>query len=156
MQTSRQIADAVVAVLDAGFHTVREGTSLWFKARRLSAVRFDAEELTALTVTVVPRGLTDVPVARAAIGRTFLIDVGIQQRLDASGGFDAQVESLLDNVDEIRDWLTKRENQILQTGDSSVGLIKAEQDPLYYQQHLLEKHVFTAVLSLSYTAAGVA
>ena len=152
MITPVQAANKVKDVLNARYSQAETG--LKFTASRVSIVRFDAADLDALTVSVIPRSLGNEYVTRGAVARSIGVDVAIQKRLADGEATTSQVDTLVGYVEEVMGYLESKAVRTF-TDLNNLTLSKIEQDPLYYQAHLLEKNVFTSVLSLTYENAEV-
>lgn len=147
--TPSQAADAVVVRLNARFQT---DPSVRFTAARVGLIRFDASELDALTVSVIPRSSESEYLTRGAVAREIGVDVAVQKRLGTAVAPVTEIDALVGAVETIRAYLMSPDASKLSTlGD--VRLVGAKIDPLYYQDHLLEKGVFTSVIGLTYQYA---
>jgi hypothetical protein len=135
---SVQLADAVVASL-------REGTfsRSFLPARRLLPVR-ELAELDELRVTVVPRSLESIPLARTTERRTFVIDLGVQQRIREDVELDTA--AVMAVAEEIAEYL--RTHPLAASEASYVGHTI---DPVYSPEHLEEMRVATSVVTVRYT-----
>lgn len=152
MITPVQAANKVKDILNTRY--AEAATGLKFTASRVSIVRFDAADLDSLTVSVIPRSVSNDYITRGAVARSIGVDVAIQQRLADGQSTTTQVDTLVGYVEEVKSFLESKANRVL-PGLNGLTLWKIEQDPLYYQTHLLEKNVFTAVLSITYDNAEV-
>lgn len=152
MITPTQAADRVRDILITHYSTAL--TEPRFTARRVSVVRFDAADLDALTVSVIPRSVSNDYVTRGAVARSIGVDVAIQKRLGDGQATVEEVDELVGYVEQIKAYLESKSMRVF-ADLNYLTLWKIEQDPLYYQAHLLEKNVFTAVLSLTYDNAEV-
>jgi len=136
--TLTQIADAVVAEL--------EGADL---SQPVSPERhwrplFELEEMAALHVTVVPKGVTVVAGSRGRNTFEYEVDVAVQKKLDAAGA--AEIDPLVDLVEEIGDLFRLRRL----TGYSDAVWVRTEHVPLYATEHLDELRQLTSVLTLTF------
>lgn len=136
------IADAVVAELAGG------SFSQGFQARRAVLPGRELAELTALQVTVVPRGVESSGASRATTQHDVQIDVGIQKKLPSGTAMDAEVASLLAVVDEIAAYLARRPL----AAAPWAAWIRTANEPVYAPEHLAEQRTFTSVLTLTYRA----
>ncbi len=136
MSTLIALADAVKDSLNnASF-------SMSFTAQRLHQPSFDLAELAALHVSVVPKSET---IATACRGNSFFdcaIDVGVQKKV----ADDAEVDALLDLVEEIADHLRLKRLD----GYPSAAWLSIEHDPVVAAEHLDQNRQFTSVLSATY------
>ena len=139
------IADAVAGELN----TAGAGSfSLEFTALRRALPVYDLAELTDLKISVVPKAL-EIAGATRGLGKFDVqVDIGIQQKLPPGEDVDSFVESLCGLVDEIVDFL--RQKTLADAPWAS--WVATENDPVYVPEHLADRRVFTAVLTLTYRA----
>ena len=136
---SVQIADAVVAELRAG-----QFTSSFVPVRKLLPVR-ELSELDELRVTVMPRAMESVPLARNTERRTYTIDIGVQQRVGQDVEHDAAV--VMGVSEEIAEFLRNRAlDEKKEASYVGHGI-----DPIYSPEHLEELRVATSVVTVRYT-----
>ena len=76
--------------------------------------------------------------------------MAVQKRLGQTVDAVTEVDYLSSVAETVRQFLMANPT-LSALGD--VRLVSAEMDPLYYQNHLLEKSVFTSVISLTYQYA---
>lgn len=134
-------ADAVAAEINGA----APGTfGLAVTAKRDYLPDFDLADLKELRVSVVPAGRVDASLARNTAQRDLSIHVGVQQRvsLDEPGDLDA----LMELVEQIADFFRHRRLSAMPTA----AWIKTEYLPVYSQEHLQQKQVFTSVLTLTF------
>jgi hypothetical protein len=136
---SVQIADAVVAELRGG-----QFTPAFVAVRRLLPVR-ELSELDKLRVTVIPRAMESVPLARTTEKRTYTIDIGVQQRVGQDAEHDAA--ALMAVAEEIADFLRNR--TLAEKKEASY--VGHGIDPIYSPEHLEELRVATSVVTVRYT-----
>ncbi len=98
MSTIAAIADAVAAHINAG--TFSQPVS----AERMYQPAFTLEDLADLRVSVVPRTVGIAAATRDSSLFECVVDVGVQKKLPAEGA-DAEIDALLDLVEEITDYL---------------------------------------------------
>ena len=96
MATIIDIADAVVAQLNGG------SFSQPLTAERHYQPKFELPQMTALHVSVVPRGLASKTLDRSRDTFDYQIDVAVQQKTDMSG---ASLDGLMNLVEELADHL---------------------------------------------------
>jgi len=140
MSVILDIADAVVADLNAG------SFSLPFTASRAYIPRFDLPELAALRVTVVPKGLAIATASRADHQHDYRINVGVQQKFEQEDA--AELDPLMELVEEIADLFR---GAALETEPQAV-CVAVENGPIYAQEHMREKRLFTSILTLTFRA----
>jgi len=145
--TAGAVADEVVTLLNARFPSESD---MAFTASRVAIVRFDVADLDAITVSVIPRSSASEYITRGAVGRELGVDVAVQKRLGQESDTVTEVDSLSSLAETVRAYLMANP-KLSALGD--VRLTAAEMDPLYFQNHLLEKSVFTSVISLTYQYA---
>ena len=137
----------MVTLLNTRFPSESE---MAFTAARVAMIRFDVADLDAITVSVIPRSSASEYITRGAVGRELGVDVAVQKRLGQAVDTVTEVDYLSSVAETVRAYLMANP-KLSSLGD--VRLISAEMDPLYYQNHLLEKSVFTSVISLTYQYA---
>ncbi len=146
MSLVTDIADAVAAEINAA----DPGTfGQAFTAQRKVVPAYEVAELTDLKVTVVPKALEISGSTRSASQYDITVDIGIQKKLPpGSEASDEQVETLGTLVDQIAEYLRRRS-----LGAAPFAAwVSIVNDPIYAPEHLLEKRVFTSVLTLTYRA----
>jgi len=137
------IADAVTAELNAA----PDGTfSQTMTAERTVLPESELPELADLKVSVVPKSVEITGSTRSASQYDIAIDIGVQKKLGKD--LDAEVAALGTLVDEIADYLRKR--QLDQT--PYAVWVRITNDPIYAPEHLAEQRVFTSVLTVTYRA----
>ena len=119
-----------------------------FTAVRKVVPAYELSELTELKVTVVPKAVEISGSTRSASQYDITVDIGIQKKLPATPEMDAEVETLGMLVDQIAEYLRRRP---LSTAPFA-SWVSITNDPVYAPEHLLEKRVFTSVLTLTYRA----
>ena len=129
------IADEVTTRLNAATF------GLSFTAARTALPDFKREDMAALHVTVVPRGIAMQQVTRADVQHDYRIDIGIQQSVDPSS--NTAVDALLTLVEEIADDMTGR------MFDSGARVMAVENEPVIADEALREMHVFVSILTLT-------
>lgn len=141
MSVMEELADAVVAELDAG------DFSLSFTPARAYVPVATLEELGTLRVTVVPKSLAVSPLTRGLDACRYAVDVGVQQRVDADTTDDT--DALVGLVEELTDAL--RRSRL--TDCAAARWVSIENDPIYDPGQLREQQVFTSVLTVTYEVA---
>jgi len=132
------IAEAVVTALNG--HTF----SRPFTAQRSYRPVFDLKDMTDLHVTVVPKGVELTTAGRGLAQSDVQVDIGVQKKL--AGGDNAEIDSLVDLVQEIAEFVRA-------TGRfADAAWVKTENTPIYSQEHLGELRQFTSVLTLTLRA----
>jgi hypothetical protein len=144
MSLITEIADAVTAELNATPGTFTQS----FTAVRKVLPFYELQDLTDLTVTVVPKAVEITGATRSASQHDFTVDIGIQKKLGSPSGLEVEVESLGNVVDQIAEYLRQRPLP----GAAFAAWVNTINDPVYAPEHLLEKRVFTSVLTLTYRA----
>ena len=139
-----QIADAVVALLNAGEF------DLEFEAARRYVVDFKLQgELDELRVSVAVRDDDETGASRANRQHDYGIDVGVQQKVDPSNL--EILDGLVAFVEAIHDHLAAPENRRL-PGLTEAVLSHIRTEPIYAPDHLGERRVFTSVIRATYRA----
>ena len=134
------IADAVVAQLNGG------SFSQPLTAERHYQPKFELPDMTALHVTVVPRGITTKSLDRSRDAFDYQIDVAIQKRTDmALVGLDG----LMNLVEEVADHF--RTQPLMSFPQARC--VEVKNAPVFSQEHLEEFRQFTSVLTLTFRLA---
>ncbi|MEW6198054.1 MAG: hypothetical protein AB1601_05240 [Planctomycetota bacterium] len=138
MSTINQIADAIVASLNAG------SFSMPVEAQRCYQPVHELSQLQALKVSVVPKSLTATIATRSDCFFDCAIDIGVQRKVDAD---DLEVlDSLMHLVEEIGDHLRFHKLDAFPNG----AWLAIENDPIFAPDHLEKERVFTSVLTVTY------
>lgn len=144
-----EVSDAVTAALNAA--TLSQS----FVAERLYVPVYgnqdeNADEFAELQVSVVPNSLSAVSVSltRGADDFAYVIDIGIQQRVD---GTLAMNDGLMMLAQEMMDLFRGKTLD----GYPAALCTAATNVPIYAPTHLAEQKVFTSVLSLTFKVARV-
>jgi hypothetical protein len=143
-----EIADAVVdtlndATLSQSFTAVRAYVPVY--ARQDTE---GADELADLLVTVVPRSTTLAMLSRRDDDFDYVVDIGIQQRVEVT---NAVVDARMLLAEEVLD-LFRGKRLVLVYSDDPL-CVAAANDPIYAPDHLDQHRVFTSVVSLTYRLA---
>ena len=132
------IADALVTELAGA--TFSQSIS----PQRRVLPEYELSDLKDLRVTVVPKGMEITGSTRTLSQHDVQIDIGIQKKIGKNT--DTDVTALLGLVDELADFLKRRP---LVAAPWAVW-VKTDNEPLYAPDHLADKRLFTAVLTLTY------
>jgi len=130
------IAEDVKDLLNAGEF------SMSFTAERAYAPSSRLEELKDLKVWVVPKGEQITPVSRTGNNVVYTVDVAVQKQARTV----ADCDPLMRLTEEIADYLDRRELPSV-SGAVWVGTTRR---PIFRPEDLYERHLFTAVVTLSY------
>jgi len=147
MSLVTDIADAVAAEINAAPGSPATFNQT-FTAVRKVVPAYELSELTDLKVTVVPKAVEITGSTRSASQYDIAVDVGIQKKLPATPEMDTEVETLGTLVDQIAEYLRRRPL----SAAPFAAWVSIANDPVYAPAHLLEKRVFTSVLTLTYRA----
>lgn len=139
MSTIAALADALAAHINAG--TFSQPVA----AARMYQPAFTLEELAELRVSVVPRTTAIAAASRDSSTFECVVDVGVQKKLPADGA-DAEIDALLDLVEEITDHL--RLKRLPDAPEAAWAGIAHE--PVVSSESLEQHRVFTSVLSITY------
>lgn len=139
MSIATDLADAVLYELKS-----KEDWSISFNTARIATVRKEIKDLNEMTVSVIPSSVQYSREARDYMRYTVVIDIGIQKHLE--GDEEDAVGHLGSFVDAIAQYMTGRKL----TKKPTAKNVGTSNDPLYIQEHLLQKRVFTSVISLKY------
>jgi hypothetical protein len=138
MSLVTEIANSIVFALKT------QPFSQKFEPKMLVLPSFEPAELETLRVSVVPQTLEIQRSTRCSSKFTVGIDVGVQKRI--SGSPEETVAVMGELVDEIATFLKQAELQKF----PAAQFLDLEIDPLFDQEHLLQKRTFTSVLHLKY------
>lgn len=141
MSVIMDVADAVAALLNGG------SFSQEFTAVRAYQPVYDLELLKTLRVSVLASGQEIEKGTRSDNDFDFAIDVGVQKKV-ASPLVKAELDALTDLVEELLDYLL---GQAL-PAEVGVTLVSMANKPIYDPDHLQRKHVFTSVITATYTS----
>lgn len=148
MSLVTDIADAVAAEINAAPGSPATFNQT-FTAVRKVVPAYELSELTDLKVTVVPKAVEISGSTRSASQYDITVDIGVQKKLPPeSEASDEQVETLGTLVDQIAEYLRRRPL----SAAPFAAWVSTTNDPVYAPEHLLEKRVFTSVLTLTYRA----
>ena len=147
MSLVTDIADAVAAEINAAPGSPATFNQT-FTAVRKVVPAYELAELTELKVTVVPKAVEISGSTRSASQYDITVDIGVQKKLPATPEMEDEVETLGTLVDQIAEYLRRRPL----AGAPFASWVNIVNDPVYAPEHLLEKRVFTSVLTLTYRA----
>jgi len=135
------LADAMVSEMN----NAPPGTfTLPFTAVRGYKPVFDLPDLLTLRVTVVPRSQASVYVSRSHVRTDYIIEIGVQQKVDAD--FEDDCDDLMALVEQIGSFFYLRKLTSLPTA-TWIGVERPEG---LHTEHLEQLHTFTSVLRLTY------
>ncbi|MCZ2098829.1 MAG: hypothetical protein LC121_21715 [Anaerolineae bacterium] len=138
MSTINQIADAVVASLNAG------SFSIPFTAERKYQPVHELSQLQELRVCVVPKSLAATIATRSDCFFDCAIDIGVQRKVDVD---DLEVlDGLMHLVEEIGDHLRFHRLDAF----PNAAWLSLENTPIFAPDHLEKERVFTSVLTVTY------
>ena len=136
MGTILRIADAVTAEIN------RANLFPDFTAERLFIPEYDLKTLKSIKVSVVPKAIKEINIARTMESKEIQIDIGIQQKITD----ERYLEILLNLVEEIADLFTQK-----RLADVPEALcIRTENNPVYDPEHLRQMRQFTSVITLTF------
>jgi hypothetical protein len=138
------IADAVVAELNAAQVDPAPGFGQTFTATRAYRPVFDLADLKTLRVTVVPKGIEIINITRNANQNDVSVDVAVQKKVNPADA--AEMDALMTLVEKLGDFFRLRRLAALPTALWT----KTENVPIYSPEHLETKQVFTSVLTLTF------
>lgn len=138
----------LVAVADAVVEALNDATlSQDLAAERAYVPVHTLKELAAgLKVTVVPAALTASPLSRRDDDFDYLVDVGIQRKLDGVGPDD--VDPLMLLAQEIVDLFRNKP-----LGETGARCMRVANAPVFDPASLDERRVFVSVISLTFRKA---
>ena len=132
------VADAVTSALNAA------SLSQSVVAERHYLPVFDLQEMQALHVSVVPKGMTVAQSSRDSASYDVLVDVAVQKKVDPSDL--AELDALMRLVEEIADLFRFRRLD----GEPMAVWVKTEHSFLFAPEHLQQLRQFTSVLTLTF------
>ena len=141
--TTIQIADAVVAVLNAAT------LSQPFTAVRHYLPEFDLKQMDTLHVSVVPAELDEEIADRTRDRAEYKIHVAVQKRVakqEPPGLDTAAIDGLMQLIEEIDDVLRHKPL----SGYELAHWTKTENKPIYDPKHLKEHGQFTSLLVFTF------
>jgi hypothetical protein len=144
MSLVTDIADAVVAELNAAPVPPATGFSQAFTAIRAYRPQFDLTELKTLRVTVVPKAIEIINITRHSNQNDVAVDVAVQKKVNPA--VPAEMDAMMALVEQIGDFFRLRRLTSLPTALWT----KTENTPVYSPEHLEQKQVFTSVLTLTF------
>jgi hypothetical protein len=147
-----QIAEEVKVLLNAG--STNGAFSRTFTAERKYIPRQKLEDLSVLTLTVVPVAADLAFLSRDMEEGDHAVDVGVQKRLAKPEDL-AEIDLLTAFVEELSTHLVEDDDQgnsrrILPSG---AALVRLQNNPIFLPDHLRDEQCFTAVLTLTYHLA---
>jgi len=137
MSTAFDIADAVAAELNSGLASGWTATVKPIPAATLA-------DLSAMTVTVVPRTIEPQALSRTARAGTITVDIGVQQKL--TGNLPADCAEAVALEQAILEFLWDRRLAAV----PGARFLSAKIDPVFDQEHLRQLLVFTGVVTVTY------
>jgi len=138
MSVITDIADAVTSSLN----DASGGFGQDFTAERLHQPSFDLTELETLRVSVVPKSQTITNANRQHSFFDIAIDIGVQKRV----ADDAEVDALLDLVQEIADHLRMKRL----ADHPTAAWLSIEHEPVVAAEHLDQNRQLTSILTVTY------
>ena len=128
-------ADAVVAALNG--HQFSQA----FTAVRAYRPEYDLREMADLRVTVVPKAVEMTTAGRGIAQSDIQIDLAVQKKLSSCD--NSEIDTLMGLVQEIAEFVRA-------TGRFGDAVwVRAENAPIYSQEHLGEMRLFTSVLTVT-------
>ena len=131
------IADALTEALNSKEFSVE------FEAARDYRPVLELQDMKALHVSVVPKGVTMAPADRSRVQHDVEVDVLVQKKLDA--GDADELDALMSLVEEIAGFLKFKRLE-------SVGAlwVKTVNEPIFAPDHIEQLRQFTSVLTVTY------
>lgn len=135
---AKDIAAGLLAVLEAATF------SQPVYVTRKYVPQMDIKAIDGVQVTVVPRGDEMANADRSRLSHTVTVDVAVQAKV--SGTTPTEVDPLMDLVQEVADFLTRRPLPSV----PSAAWLRIVNVPVYAPDHLSLKATFTSVLTVTY------
>lgn len=144
------LADAVVSELNAG------SWGLAFTAARALRPRLKLEDLGALRVTVIPRGMTMAALTRGSAIRTQTVEISVMQRVSSAvpATEEAAVEALVALMEELANAF-KPPYVVDGAGHAVVTDVALAADKPFVEEHLDEAGLFNGSLVLTFREAAL-
>lgn len=139
-----EIADAIQAELEDG------SFSLPFAIDRAYIPLYEREDLDGLTVTIVPKSVTESNQDRSRTQDEDAIDVAVQQKVASTD--TAELDPLMALAREIRQHFKGRECRARVKASTGASWVRSAHPFIYSPEHLREKRIFTSVITLTYKA----
>jgi len=112
-----------------------------FTAVRAYRPEYDLREMADLRVTVVPKAVEMTTAGRGLAQNDIQIDLAVQKKLSSCD--NPEIDTLMGLVQEIAEFVRA-------TGRFGDAMwVRAENIPIYSQEHLGEMRLFTSVLTLT-------
>jgi len=141
-ETPSTIAEAIVAELESSGTLIPAPATI----QRGYRPTFDLKDMTDLHVIVVPRGEESQPGTRALVMQDISVDVGVMQKVDNGASLEAELDTLMDLVRDIKAYFQGR----VLTDAPSARWIQTENEPIYQPDHVDGLRQFTSVITLTY------
>ena len=135
------IVDAIVAALDA----VKATLAIPFEVAKRSLPNYELPELETAVLSVIPATVAITHATRGMSYWDYRIDVAVQKRLDATDR-QTQIDTLVLLSQEVADELIR----VSFATTPASSFLRCEIDPLWVEDHLSEKRLFTSVVRLHY------
>lgn len=134
----KEVADAIASELEQG------SFSKPIDVRRKYIPSLDLRDVEGVVVTVVPRQNETTNADRSRMSNDVGVDVAVQRKV--SGVNPADIDPLLDLVQEITDFLTR----LRLAAVPSASWKRIVNAPIYAPDHLNGKQLFTSVIAITY------
>ena len=135
-----QVADAVTAELNGHIF------SFPFTAIRLYQPVYALQDMKALHVSVVPRGVVSSVLDRSRAQHDIQVDIAVQKKY-ASDATEA-LDPLMELVQQIADYF-----QMRPLAEIGAVWVRSENKPIYAPEHMQELRQFTSILTVTYRVA---
>jgi hypothetical protein len=139
----------IVAIADAVAASINDASTGGTFSEPVNAVRayrpeHDLEQVSDMRVSVVPRAVEMVNLARQQTQLDCTVDIGLQQRVAA--GDTARIDALLELAEQIGDRLRHKRLD----GFPTAAWLRLEHEPVVAAEHLDERSTLTTVMSVTY------
>lgn len=102
----------------------------------------DRDQLTQLTLTVMPRGIERTMNARGLEQVDYLVDIGVQKKLDGADD-DAQVAAMASVVERVAGHVAAREYL-----GGAASAVESRIETLMSEEHMTSMRVYTGIVNL--------
>ena len=164
--STESVCNAVVALIESGEAQGKFARSIVTERKYDTSLQM--EDTDTISVLVIPAGSTRTRISQATWNRDIAVDVVVRKRFASTSFNDAglieteDIDPYIELLEQIDDWLAKRDNAILPTFKQAVYI---EDDtrlsessivrPLgirypYHPDHLRDFHQYTGIVRVAY------
>jgi hypothetical protein len=111
---------------------------------------FKVDELCVMQISIAPRSSESRFISRGDAVRDLVFDITVQKKIDGSIRDLNEIKEYLTVVEQIGDFLRRRENWKMEREGRNYMFQHMVNNPPYSEDHLKEFKVFTSVLTTTY------